>query len=495
MSEFNPKDQSQDEIKLPGHPSFQTFAPTHLKALIVDDEADLRASIRQILDRSIPNFAFTIGEARTGVEAVKMVKTGDWDLVLMDVRMPEMDGMEALKQIKEEDPRIFVVLITAHANLQDAVEAIKQGAYDYVEKPLQISRLTEIVQKANGAREMVSGLAISNPIFDDDIDSEFVGSSKKMREIFHLIYRLCKVDTTVLIRGENGTGKELVARAIHYNSHRKDGPFVAINCGAIPETLIESELFGHEKGAFTGATERKIGKFQLANQGTLFLDEIAELRPEMQVKLLRVLQERKFTPVGSNREVKTGTRVIAATNRNLEKMIEEQKFREDLFYRLNVMPIFLPPLRDRLDDVEDLVEQFIKKFSRLHSREITGIDQKALGFLRAYQWPGNIRELENVIEHAFVVENSNRISIESLPEAVRSSVRSAQERDSTTALNFEVFKEQVEKDFILKALRANNGRINQTVAHANIPKNTLLRKIKKYAINVKELIPEKPEKK
>ena len=254
-----------------------------------------------------------------------------------------MDGLEALAQIKNLDPRIFVVIMTAHSNLQDAVTAIRDGAYDYVEKPVQPLKLAQIVKKAIETQEMVSSLAMSAPILDDDVDTEFVGASKKMREIFDLINRLSQVDTTVLIRGENGTGKELVARAIHFNSPRKHGEFVAINCGAIPESLMESELFGHEKGAFTGAVERKIGKFQLANKGTIFLDEVAELRPEMQVKLLRVLQEKRFTPVGSNREIATNARVVAATNRNLEKMIEDYTFREDLFYRLNVMPIFLTP--------------------------------------------------------------------------------------------------------------------------------------------------------
>jgi len=340
------------------------------------------------------------------------------------------------------------------------------------------------------AREMVSSLALSNPIFDDDVDSEFVGHSQKMKEVFHLIYRLCKVDTTVLIRGENGTGKELVARAIHYNSPRKSGSFVAINCGAIPENLMESELFGHEKGSFTGATERKIGKFQVANNGTLFLDEIGELRPDMQVKLLRVLQEKKFLPVGSNREVKSNARIIAATNRNLEKMIEESDFREDLFYRLNVMPIFLPPLRERKDDIPALVQHFIKKFSKSHQSPIQGISPDAIEALKNYRWPGNIRELENAVERAFIVENSSYIQAESLPDAVR-------QLDSTTGkptsisqankpLDFELFKEQAEKDFIISALKANRGRINQTVALANIPKNTLLRKIKKYGIQVED---------
>lgn len=461
-----------------------------IQALIVDDEAELRKSVISVLRNSMPEFEFEIQEAADGREAVEKFKSADWDLVLMDVRMPELTGIEALKLIKAHDPRTFVVLMTAHSNLQDAVAAIKEGAYDYLEKPVQPQRLIEIVTRANEAREMVSRLALSNPIFDDDIDSEFVGTSKKMRDVFDLIHRLCKVDTTVLIRGENGTGKELVARAIHFNSPRKSGSMIAINCGAIPENLMESELFGHEKGSFTGAHERKIGKFQLANNGTIFLDEVAELKPEMQVRLLRVLQERKFMPVGSNREVKTDARIIAATNRNLEKMIEEGTFREDLFYRLNVMPIFLPPLRERTDDIAELSQYFMKRFSKAHNRQINSIADEALQVLKQYRWPGNIRELENVIERAFIIENSDRITVGSLPETVinkakenMAPVQSAQ-ISAAGVLDYDAFKEQAEKEFIISALRANKGRINKTVAEANIPKNTLLRKIKRYEINV-----------
>lgn len=461
-----------------------------LNTLIVDDEAELRRSVISILKTAIPDVEFVVDEASTGREALDKVRGHNFDLVLMDVKMPEMNGLEALAAIKEHDPRTFVVLMTAHSNLQDAVTAIKDGAYDYVEKPVNPQRLTEIVRTCLEARDLVSSLALSNPIFDDDIESEFVGSSQKMKEVFNLIYRLCKVDTTVLIRGENGTGKELVARAIHFNSPRKSGPFTAINCGAIPENLMESELFGHEKGAFTGAVERKIGKFQIANNGTLFLDEIGELRPDMQVKLLRVLQEKKFTPVGSNREVKTNTRIIAATNRNLEKMMEDGSFREDLFYRLNVMPIFLPPLRDRTDDIPALVPHFIKKFAKQHASSITSISTEALEILKSYRWPGNIRELENVIERAFIVENSSQITAISLPENVRESGKDHVLKSAPLGyagpLDFDAFKDQMEKDFIISALKANNGRINQTVAQANIPKNTLLRKIRKYNINVKE---------
>lgn len=474
-----------------------------LKTLIVDDEMELRksvASILQNLQQSMPDVQFDIAEASNGREALEKAKKEFWSLILMDVKMPEMDGLEALKQIKEHDPRTFVVIMTAHSNLNDAVAAIKEGAYDYVEKPVSPEKLTGIVKKSIEASELITSLSASNPIFDDDIESEIVGQNSKMKEVFNLIYKLCKVDTTVLIRGENGTGKELVAKAIHFNSPRKDGAFVAINCGAIPENLMESELFGHEKGSFTGAHERKLGKFQLANNGTLFLDEIGELKPEMQVKLLRALQEKKFTPVGSNREVKTNARIVAATNRNLEKMMEDQDFREDLFYRLNVMPIFLPPLRERSDDIPELAKSFLEKFSQTHNKAITGIEPQCLELMKRYRWPGNIRELENVIERAFIVEATSIMTVESLPDAIKSgqtlselsanqhrtSVNSVVPPSTTGALDFELFKEQAEKDFIISALKANRGKINQTVAQANIPKNTLLRKIRKYSINVKE---------
>lgn len=468
----------------------------NLKTLIVDDEAELRKSVASILKNTQLGIQFDIEEASNGKEAVDKIKAGgEWDLILMDVRMPEMNGLEALKEIKEHDPSTFVVIMTAHSNLNDAIAAIKEGAYDYLEKPVSPEKLTDIVKKSLEAHEMVSNLAASNPIFDDDIESEIVGSNSKMKEVFNLIYKLCKVETTVLIRGENGTGKELVARAIHFNSPRKSGQFVAVNCGAIPENLMESEFFGHEKGAFTGAIERKIGKFQLANNGTLFLDEIGELAPEMQVKMLRAIQEKKFTPVGSNREVKTNARIIAATNRNLEKMMETQDFREDLFYRLNVMPIFLPPLRDRPDDIPVLAETFLQKFSKMHDKSITQIDSDCLEAMKKYRWPGNIRELENIIERAFIVESGTHMTKANLPTQLLNDIQQNTEsnldsnfKSSTTtgALDFELFKEQAEKDFIINALKANKGKINQTVAQANIPKNTLLRKIRKYGINVKD---------
>lgn len=475
---------------------------TILRTLVVDDEQELRESLKQILPTSFPQVTFNFSEAVDGQDAIDKIKAQHYDLVLMDVKMPRVDGITALKAIKAHDPRTFVVIMTAHGNYADAVEATKEGAFDYFQKPVQKESLFKAIDGCLNAREMVLELSASNPIFDDDIETEFVGNSHQMREVFQLIFKLSKVDTTVLIRGENGTGKELVAKAIHHNSFQKTGQFIAVNCGAIPENLIESEFFGHEKGAFTGASERKIGKFQAANNGTLFLDEIGELKIDMQVKLLRAIQDKAFTPVGSVREIKTNVRIIAATNRNLEKMIQEGKFREDLFYRLNVMPIFMPPLRERLDDLDKLGDYFIKKFNRKQNRNFESIEPGTLALLKKYKWPGNIRELENFVERAFIIESGNKITNASLTESMKSLLPATSfvgssfastlpvgsgTEDSFKPLDFDNFKEEMEKEFIVKALKQNKGRINQTVANANIPKNTLLRKMRKYGINAKDV--------
>lgn len=474
-----------------------------LNILLVDDEIELRISLKNSLSQLLSSHFLNFSETSNGKEAIKIIESQPIDLILMDVKMPEMDGLTALSKIKQLKPEAFVVLLTAHANVNDAIYAIREGAYDYLEKPIQKEKLKAILEKCLETRDLVEEVSFSNPIMDDDIESDMIGGSHKMKEIFSLIQKLSQVETTVLIRGENGTGKELVAKAIHYNSPRKNGPFIAINCGAIPEQLIESEFFGHEKGAFTGAIQRRIGQFQNANNGTLFLDEIGELKPEMQVKLLRVLQEKKFTPVGASRELKTNARIIAATNRNLEKMIQSLEFREDLFYRLNVLPIFLPPLRERLDDLPRLIQHFIKKFKPIHlNSTIEGISDSALTALKKYSWPGNIRELQNLIERCFIIEGQSLIQLDSFPPQI-SLVETADlnstalldklssENNSNSPqdqlLHFDEFKEKSEKEFIINALKANNGRINQTVANAGIPKNTLLRKMKKYNIQAKEL--------
>jgi two-component system response regulator HydG len=492
------------------------------KVLVVDDDADLRLAVTSALSES----HYKVDQARDGEEAVNRVRAGKYDLVLMDVNMPRMTGMEALKEIKAHDPSIIVLILTAFSNVRDAVEATKEGAYNYLEKPIKAENLVYLIDKALKAHSMVRNLSLSSPVFKLPNGTEFVGQSTEMKRVFSVIDKLSRVDTAVLIRGESGTGKELVASALHSHSPRKDNRFVTINCSAIPETLIESEFFGHEKGAFTGADSRKIGKFQYADGGTLFLDEIGDISPAMQVKLLRALQEKKFTPVGANREVEVNVRIVAATNRNLEDMIKRGEFREDLFYRLNVLPIQLPPLRDRKNDIEALATYFIEKFNAAHRKNITGVSSEAMELLKAHGWPGNIRELENVIEHAFVIETSNQITPMSLPETLNGPVNQRALGASRAAsmdlddedgdvvdgsvgvtagavvtaanansrgfkldinrLDFQANKEEFERQFLISALKAFNGRINQTALHANIPKKTLLRKLEKYGINARD---------
>ena len=464
------------------------------KILIADDEKELRESV----SASLEHMGFETLLAADGVEAVDIALNQNCHIAILDVNMPNKSGLEALKEIKERDPSVLVLMITAHGNVSDAVEAVRQGAFNYIEKPVKESHLRDLVERASKAHQAVSAVGFSAPMLKLEDGQEFVGHSRQMKSVFTLIQRLANVATSVLIRGENGTGKELVASAIHQFGPRKDKRFVAVNCGAIPENLIESELFGHEKGAFTGATARHIGRFQYAEGGTLFLDEIGDLAPQMQVKLLRVLQNRTFTPVGSNREIRCDVRIIAATNRNLEAMIESGDFRQDLFYRLNVMPIFLPPLRERVDDIPALIEHFIRKFNQLHDRNIQGIEDAALQALKDFTWPGNIRELENAIERGFVMELGNKISLKSLPENISgispsealsapAEIAQDEEHDSSSELqiagiDYQIEKEEFERQFIINALKRFGGRINQTVVHANIPKNTLLRKIRKYDI-------------
>jgi two-component system, NtrC family, response regulator HydG len=512
-----------------------------LRILVADDDAGLRFSVREALSsvRGAAGQSYDVHEAHDGMEAVEKVRATRFDLVILDVDMPRLSGLEALKLIKEFDPSIQVIIMTAYANIDDAVGAVKEGAYNYLSKPVKSEDLLGMTERALKAQSLISSIAASAPILTE-AGRKIIGSSSEMQKVFNIINRLSKVDTPVLIRGASGTGKELVARAVHYNSSRKDGKFVAINCSAIPEQLFESELFGHEKGSFTGAHERKIGRFQYAEGGTLFLDELGEMPITMQVKLLRVLQEKLFTPVGSNREIESNVRVIAATNRNLETMIQEGKFREDLYYRLNVVPIYLPALAERKNDLENLVSGFIKKFNGAHGKRITNVAADAMVVLKRYTWPGNIRELENVIEHCFILESSNTLTLTSIPENVLNAVgvqlngagmealmpagsdepiftaRTTSSADGVDSdldvddgdldseaelgdemildagvpsvsiggdtLDFNKHKEAFEREFIVKALKTFKGRINQTALHANIPKKTLLRKIEKYGI-------------
>lgn len=472
------------------------------KVLVVDDDADLRMTVSSALSEN----HFVVEEARDGEEAVNRVKGGNFDLVLLDVNMPRMSGLEALKEIKAHDPSITVIVLTAFSNIKDAVQAVKDGAYNYLEKPIKAENLVYIAKQALKTNRLVRSISYSAPVFKLPNGTDFVGQSSEMKRIFGVIEKLSRVDTAVLIRGESGTGKELVAQSLHYYGPRKDNRFVTINCSAIPETLIESEFFGHEKGAFTGADSRKIGKFQYADGGTLFLDEIGDISPAMQVKLLRALQEKRFSPVGSNREIEVNVRIVAATNRNLEDMIQKGEFREDLFYRLNVLPIQLPSLKERKNDISALCEYFMDKFNKQYSMSLKGVAPDAMSALQAHNWPGNIRELENVMEHAFVIESSDQITLSSLPETIHrqpagqpipqavlpAAAISVQSNDGKgfrldiTKLDFQANKEEFEKQFLISALKAFKGRINQTALHANIPKKTLLRKLEKYGINARD---------
>jgi len=480
-----------------------------LKVLVVDDDAGLRLAVKSAL---VDTGRFEVDEAFDGVNAMEKFKEQSYNLVVLDVDMPRMNGLETLKALKEHDPSIIVIIMTAYATVDDAVQAVRDGAYNYLSKPISGEDLVALTDKALSAHSLISQVAASAPELTMG-SKKIVGNTAQMQKVFHIIDRLSKVDTPVLVRGASGTGKEMVAKAIHLNSQFKDGPFVAINCSAIPENLFESELFGHEKGAFTGADQRKIGKFQFAEGGTIFLDELGDMPVLMQVKLLRVLQEKMFTPVGANREIQSNVRIIAATNRPLEEMMTKGTFREDLYYRLNVMPIFLPELKKRVDDVDHLTNTFIKKFNERQGKKVIGVSSEAMACLKKYPWPGNIRELENVIEHAFILVENNMITLSALPEnilmAAGVDVTSANlsptpmtppsekkseggEKDSDFVkiegdqLDFSRHKEAFEREFIVKALKMFKGRINQTALHANIPKKTLLRKIEKYGLNAKD---------
>lgn len=497
-----------------------------LKVLVADDDQGLRLSVRSALSS---NNRFQVEEAFDGINAIEKIRTDKFDIAILDVDMPRLNGLETLKLIKEHNPGIIVIVMTAFATIDHAVQAVKDGAYNYLSKPIKGDDLIAIIDRALTALNMISSIAASSPMLMEG-GRRFIGNNQQMQKVFNIIHRLSKVDTPVLIRGASGTGKELVARAIHYNSARKDEKFVAINCSAIPENLFESELFGHEKGSFTGADQRKIGKFQFAEGGTLFLDEVGDMPQLMQVKLLRVLQEKVFVPVGANREISTNVRIIAATNRPLEEMMKSGAFREDFFYRLNVIPIFLPSLADRKDDLESLINIFVKKFNVAHTKRITGMAADALAVLKKYAWPGNIRELENVMEHMFIMESSTLLCLSAIPDVVLTSTGTvlpefgyvqnestksaaasalAADLDESEDLNaeneedlcddgdsvititgenldFNAQKEHFEKEFIIKALKTFKGRINQTALHANIPKKTLLRKIEKYGIVAKD---------
>ncbi|HET6453348.1 MAG TPA: sigma-54 dependent transcriptional regulator [Armatimonadota bacterium] len=388
--------------------------------LIVDDEAN----IRRVLDAVFSKDGYRVLTAENGKKALDIISTEpDLDVLLCDLIMPDLNGIEVLKSAREINPFLSVVMITAHGTIKTAVDAMRFGAFDYITKPFDMDEIKLIVKNALERRRLLA----ENTELKQELRSrykfdEIVGSSGKMHDVYKVIERVANSNATILVRGESGTGKELVARAIHYNSSRAAKPFIAVSCAALPETLLESELFGHEKGAFTGAVGQKAGRFELANQGTLFLDEIAEVSLSMQVKLLRVLQERKFERVGGTKTLSMDVRMIAATNRNLEEAVAMSEFREDLYYRLQVIQVFLPPLRDRREDIPPLVEHFVEKFNTENGRNIKFASPECMDLLMKYDWPGNIRELENAIERGVVLADpaSEYITPDLLPVAIQS---------------------------------------------------------------------------
>jgi two-component system response regulator HydG len=441
--------------------------------LVVDDDSAHRTMLRTLLT----GWGYTISEADDGSTAIQKVHEQAFDLILMDIRMIKVSGLEALMEIKAFNPAIPIIIMTAYSSVESAVEALKNGAYDYLTKPLDFDELRLTVQRAMDHTH----LREENRLLRESLGSQFdtrniIGRSEAMVRLLETVAQVAASEATVLITGESGTGKEMIAGAIHFNSRRKEGPFVRINCAAITETLLESELFGHEKGAFTGAHRRKEGRFVQAHGGSLFLDEISEMSQAMQVKLLRVLQERELTRVGGEDPVRIDVRVIAATNRDLLKDMELGRFREDLYYRLNVVNLHIPPLRQRREDIPLLAQHFLARFSEKNSKSFKGITPQAMDRLLKYVWPGNVRELMNAVERGVVLGKSEYLDVEDLPLLMDE----LGEERSVSPLQGKISLEEVEKSTILKALESTGGNKSEAARRLGITRKTLTAKLKKY---------------
>ena len=447
------------------------------RILVVDDEESHRIMLRAVLKDE----GYEVVEAADGSEAVRAVEQEPFDLVLLDVRMKTMDGIEALNEIRKISPLIPVLIMTAYASVKTAVEALKAGAFDYLTKPLDIEELKILIEKALELYHLrEENLTLKERLGDRFDFSKIIGKSRKMRELFDTLSLVAPTDATILILGESGTGKELVANAIHHNSFRKSQPFIKISCSALPETLLESELFGHERGAFTGAIARREGRFQLAHRGTIFLDEVGEMSPTTQMKLLRVLQEKEFEPLGSVQTLKADVRVIAATNKDLDQEVKKGRFREDLFYRLNVIPIHLPPLRERKEDIPDLANHFLSQYREKNKKEIKEFSPKALDLLIRYEWPGNIRELENCIERAVIVARGELIAPVDLPPSIQN--LPAGKGDSEILFPAGISLQEAEKALILKTLEDAGGNRSRAAEILGINRRTLQMKLKEYGM-------------
>jgi len=442
--------------------------------LVIDDEATMRDSCRQALSRN----GNRVEVAEDGLKGLAMLAKESFDLIILDLKMPGLSGMEVLKKIKDSDPEAMVIVITGYATVESAVEAMKRGAYDFIPKPFTPDSLRVIVKRALDKRT----LALENVLLRGELKASLgpdviVGSSKVMKAVEKLVHKVGPTDTTVLITGESGTGKELIARAIHRYSSRTDKSFVAVDCGSLVENLFESELFGHVKGSFTGATATKYGRFELANGGTLFFDEIGNVSTNIQTKLLRVLQEREITKVGSSQIVKVDVRIIAATNRDLQETVKAGTFREDLFYRLSVVPITLPPLRRRRDDIPLLANHFLSKYNKKRGKNIKAISDRAMKALVEYDWPGNVRELENAIERAVVLTEDDMIKPSDLLY-YGLTVQTPSKSDAGQAQRLI----DVEKEHIARTLKMFNGHKGKAAESLGIDRKTLREKLKRYAI-------------
>ncbi len=450
------------------------------KILVVDDEP----SQRKMLQANLSLDGYQVFEAEDGTDAIARVSEEFFDLILMDNRMTRMDGIEALKEIKKISPGIPVIIITAFASVETAIQALQAGAHDYLTKPLEIDELRIKVQQTLEFWRLKEDNILQKRRIENLFDaSRIVGRSERMKHILETVAMVAPTEASVLILGESGTGKELIANALHQGSNRADKRFIKVNCAALPETLLESELFGHEKGAFTGAIGRRPGRFELADGGTIFLDEIGEMTPATQAKLLRVLQEREFEPLGSTRTVKVNIRIIAASNRILKNEVEKGTFRGDLFYRLNVVSIELPPLRERREDIPLLIEHFLKIYNEKNNRNLKGFHPRALDALMRYPWPGNIRELENVVERAVILTSDEYVPFSELPEAIRGATADPLMEQVRQGIRPGMTIKEMERELIIKTLEDNDGNRTRTSRILGITRRTLQLKLKEYGID------------
>ena len=449
----------------------------NIQVLIVDDELIVRESMSNWLMEE----GYSVDTASDGNDGLKKIQSKTYDLAIFDIKMPGMDGIELLRKTKEIYPDIPILVMTAYASIDTAVQAIREGAYDYIVKPFDPENVSHIIKKAVKFKMLEK----ENILLRKELEKkygfdEIIGKSKKMDDIFKLIRTVADSEAIIMIRGESGTGKELIARAIHANSKRKYGPLIALNCGALPEGLLESELFGYEKGAFTGAQYARKGRIEMANGGTLFLDEIGDISPKTQLDLVRVLQEKIIYHLGGTKPIEIDARIVSATHCDLEKAVREGTFREDLYYRLNVLTIKVPPLRDRKEDIPLLANHFLYKFSIANSRNINNISSEAMKAIIDHDWPGNIRELQNIIEQAVVICKENEIGIEDLPDIVKHDITEAEGETTARTLN------EFEKQHIKKILNNNLWNISKTAKELGIDRVTLYNKIKKYKIEKNE---------